>query len=123
MDPKETVLAFYTEAFLDGRPEEAAARYVGDRYIQHNPQAGDGVEPFVQFVKAYRDQFPEQTIDFKRVLAEGDLVVTHSHFKTNASDRGTAVMDIFRLDNGKIVEHWDVLQPVPETAANNNTMF
>jgi predicted SnoaL-like aldol condensation-catalyzing enzyme len=120
---KETVIAFYTLAFNDKRPEEAVATYVGSRYTQHNPQAGDGPEAFIQFVNWFAGQFPEVHVDIKRTIAEGDLVMTHSLLKTSPADRGTAAADIFQLEDGKIVEHWDVLQPVPETAANDNTMF
>jgi predicted SnoaL-like aldol condensation-catalyzing enzyme len=120
---KQTVVAFYTLAFNDKRPEEAVRRYVGDRYIQHNPLAGDGAGPFIEFVKAYTGQFPELKVAIKRVIAEGDLVVTHALIKASPEDRGTAAVDIFRLEDRKVVEHWDVLQAVPETAANDNTMF
>jgi predicted SnoaL-like aldol condensation-catalyzing enzyme len=120
---KETVRAFYELAFNDKEPEEAVERYVGSRYTQHNPAAGDGPGPFIEFVNAYAGQFPELHVDIKRVIAEGDLVVTHSLIRTSSDDRGTAAADIFRLEDGKVVEHWDVLQPVPETAANDNTMF
>jgi predicted SnoaL-like aldol condensation-catalyzing enzyme len=120
---KATVKAFYELAFNEGRPEEAVERYVGDRYTQHNPLAGDGTGPFVEFVKGFRGQFPELSVEIKRVVAEGDLVVTHGLIKTSADDRGTAAADIFRVEDGKVVEHWDVLQPVPETSANDNTMF
>jgi predicted SnoaL-like aldol condensation-catalyzing enzyme len=120
---KRTVLGFYTEAFNDKRPEEAVAKYLGPRYIQHNPQAPDGPEAFIQFVKAYSARFPQLSIDVRRVIAEGDFVVTHSLLKTGPDDRGTAAVDFFRLEDGKVVEHWDVLQPVPETAANDHPMF
>jgi predicted SnoaL-like aldol condensation-catalyzing enzyme len=120
---KETVRAFYDLAFNQKKPEEAVARYVGSTYIQHNPTAGDGPQPFIEFVNGFIGQFPGLSVDIKRVLAEGDLVVTHSLLKTSPEDRGTAAADIFRLEDGKVVEHWDVLQPVPETAANDNTMF
>ena len=120
---RQTVRAFYDLAFNQKEPEEAVARYVGSTYIQHNPMAGDGPQPFIEFVRAYTGQFPELRVDIKRVIAEGDLVVTHSLLKTSPEDRGTAAADIFRLEDGKVVEHWDVLQAVPETAANDNTMF
>jgi predicted SnoaL-like aldol condensation-catalyzing enzyme len=120
---KETVRAFYELAFNDKKPEEAVARYVGSTYTQHNPMAGDGPQPFIEFVNGFVAQFPDLSVDIKRVIAEGDLVVTHSLLKTSPEDRGTAAADIFRLEGGKVVEHWDVLQPVPETAANDNTMF
>jgi len=125
-DPKantEAVRSYYELAFNEGEPEEAVAKYVGDRYIQHNPQAADGPEAFIGFVNWYRGEYPELHVEIKRTVAEGDLVVTHGVIKTSPEDRGTAAADIFRLENGKIVEHWDVLQPVPETAENDNTMF
>jgi predicted SnoaL-like aldol condensation-catalyzing enzyme len=125
-DPKtntETVRSYYELAFNDGKPEEATAKYLGDRYIQHNPQAADGPDAFIGFVNWYRSEFPELHVEIKRTVAEGDLVVTHGVIKTSREDRGTAAADIFRLEDGKIVEHWDVLQPVPESAENDNTMF
>ncbi len=120
---KQTVLAFYTLAFNDKQPAEAVAKYIGAEYIQHNPQVADGAEAFIQFVTGFAAQFPQLSVDIKRIVAEGDLVVTHTLLKVSPEDRGTAAADFFRLQDGKIVEHWDVLQPVPETAANDNTMF
>jgi predicted SnoaL-like aldol condensation-catalyzing enzyme len=120
---KQKVVSYYTLAFNDKEPEEAVAKYVGPKYIQHNPQAPDGPDAFVQFVRAFAGQFPQLHVEIKRVIAEGDLVMTHSLLTTSPEDRGTAAADVFRLEDGKIVEHWDVLQPVPETAANDNTMF
>jgi predicted SnoaL-like aldol condensation-catalyzing enzyme len=120
---KEVVRAFYELAFNEKQPEEAVSRYVGSRYTQHNPMAADGPQAFVDFVKWYAGEHPELHVDIKRMIAEGDLVFTHSLITTSPDDRGTAAADIFRVENGKVVEHWDVLQPVPETAANDNTMF
>ena len=120
---KQNVVSYYTLAFNDKRPEEAVAKYIGSRYIQHNPQAPDGPDAFVQFVKGFAEQFPQLHVEVKRVIGEGDLVMTHSLLTTSPEDRGTAAADIFRLEDGKVVEHWDVLQPIPETAANDNTMF
>ena len=120
---KQTVLAYYNLAFNEKQPAEAVARYQGPVYIQHNPQAPDGAEAFIQFVTGFAAQFPQLSIDIRRVIAEGDLVATHGLLKLGPEDRGTAVVDIFRLENGKIVEHWDVLQPVPETSANDHPMF
>jgi predicted SnoaL-like aldol condensation-catalyzing enzyme len=120
---KRAVREFYDLAFNQQQPEEAVRRYVGPYYRQHNPQAGDGPEPFIRFVRGFAQAFPTLRIDLKRLVAEGDLVVTHSHLVRQPGDRGMAVMDIFRLEDGKIVEHWDVLQEVPEQAANPNTMF
>jgi predicted SnoaL-like aldol condensation-catalyzing enzyme len=99
------------------------AAHLGPRYVQHNPQAADGGEAFIAFVRSFAGQFPDLHVDIRRVIAEDDLVVTHSLITTGPDDRGTAAVDIFRLEDGRIVEHWDVLQPVPETAANENTMF
>jgi predicted SnoaL-like aldol condensation-catalyzing enzyme len=103
--------------------EQAAQRYLVRSYRQHNPQAGDGAAAFIQFVTGFLAQVPQLSVDIKRTIAEGDFVVTHCLLKMSPQDRGTAVMDIFQLADGKIAEHWDVLQPVPETAANANTMF
>ena len=122
-ESKRVVRSFYEESFNDGDPEGAVERYLGDRYIQHNPQAADGPEAFIGFVKWIRSEHPQIHIDIKRMIAEDDLVVTHSNLQHSAEDRGTAVVDIFRVENGKIVEHWDVVQPIPEEAANDNTMF
>ena len=119
-----TVVAYYTTAFNDKKPEEAVAKYGGPVYIQHNPQAADGFDAFVDFVKFFTTQNPQLHVDIKRVIGECDMVVTHSHLTLSPSDRGSAVADIFRLNRqGKVVEHWDVIQAVPETSANDNTMF
>jgi predicted SnoaL-like aldol condensation-catalyzing enzyme len=120
---KQTVLAYYNMAFNDKRPAEAVENYGGEYYIQHNPQIPDGFEAFIQFVEGFTTQFPQLSLDIKRAVAEGELVVTHSLLKTSPEDRGSAAADFFRLEDGKIVEHWDVLQPVPESAANEHPMF
>jgi predicted SnoaL-like aldol condensation-catalyzing enzyme len=120
---KRTVREFYERAFNEGEAEEAVERYLGPTYTQHNPQAADGADAFIGFVRWYRGEYPQLSVEIKRMIAEGDLVVTHGVIKTSPEDRGTAAVDIFRLEEGKIVEHWDVLQPVPEEAANDNTMF
>jgi predicted SnoaL-like aldol condensation-catalyzing enzyme len=116
---KRTVVEFYELAFNGKQPEQAVERYVGSEYIQHNPQAPDGTEAFIGFVKA----FPEANVDIRRVVAEGDIVVTHSLLKFTPDDRGTVAVDLFRLQDGKVVEHWDVLQPFPEESANPHPMF
>jgi predicted SnoaL-like aldol condensation-catalyzing enzyme len=124
-DPKsnaDMVWAFY-DLVNQGKPEEAAATYIAPAYIQHNPQAPDGPEGFIAFFTSFRAQFPDLRVDIKRTISEGDLIAVHSHLTTSPDDRGTAVVDIFRVENGRFVEHWDVLQPVPETTANDNTMF
>ena len=120
---KALVIAFYEQAFNDNQPEAAAARYLGASYIQHNPEAQDGPEAFVGYVHWLRGQFPELHLDIRRAVAEDDLVVTHSNLHLKPGDRGMAVADIWRITDGRIVEHWDVVQEVPEESANNNTMF
>jgi predicted SnoaL-like aldol condensation-catalyzing enzyme len=116
---KQTVVEFYELAFNGKQPEQAVEKYVGSQYIQHNPQAPDGTEAFIGFVKA----FPEANVDIRRVFADGDIVVTHSLLKFTPDDRGTVAVDFFRLEDGKVVEHWDVLQPFPEESANAHPMF
>ena len=120
---KAIVSDFYNLAFNLKNPEEAADKYLGSYYRQHNPGAADGKEPFIAFVNGFQKIFPALRFEIKRLVAEDDLVVQHSHLIRKEGDRGVAVMDIFRLENGKIVEHWDVLQEIPETSANSNTMF
>lgn len=121
---RKIVREFYDVAFNQQQPEQAVRRYLGATYRQHNPLAADGAEPFIGFVKWLTGANPKLRVDFKRMVAEGDLVVVHSHMIPAPGSRGTAVIDIFRLDSdGKIVEHWDVLQEVPETSENGNTMF
>jgi predicted SnoaL-like aldol condensation-catalyzing enzyme len=120
---KQTVLAYYNLAFNDRKPTEAVEKYGGSNYIQHNPQAPDGFEAFIQFVEGFVEQFPQMSLEIKRAVAEGDMVVTHSLLKTSPEELGTAAADFFRLEDGKVVEHWDVLQPVPESAANDHPMF
>ncbi|MFF5211460.1 nuclear transport factor 2 family protein [Streptosporangium sp. NPDC000396] len=120
---KQAVRAYLDLAFNAKDPAEAAARHVGDKYIQHNPHAADGPEGFVAAISGFVGRFPDVSIDIRRMIAEGDMVVAHSLLKVSAEDRGSAAMDIFRLEDGRIVEHWDVVQAVPEHAANANTMF
>ena len=121
---KKIVLDFYNLAFGQGKFKEARDKYMGNTYIQHNPTVPDGPEAFVNAMSTFTQKFPELKGEVKRVIAEGDLVMLHVHTKTTSDARGRAVVDIFRVDeNGKIVEHWDVGQDIPEKAANNNTMF
>jgi len=119
---KKIVIDFY-EKGLNQKDFEAAAKHFGPRYIQHNPTAADGPEGFQRLVTFLKEKFPNSKSEIKRAVAEGDYVVLHVHSVREPGQRGRAIVDIFRLENGKIVEHWDVIQDVPETAANSNTMF
>ncbi len=121
---KQNVLAFYELGINQMKPQAAADKYIGATYLQHNPMVADGVEPFVKAFEGLKRKFPQSRGEIKRVIAEGDLVVLHVHRKNTPDDLGRAVIDIFRLDkNGKIVEHWDVSQPVPEKTASGRSMF
>ena len=119
---KKIVLDFY-EKVLNGKNPEAVTYYLGSRYIQHNPGAADGVEGFRKFIEFLRQDYPQAHSEPKRVFADGDYVIIHSHAVREPGTRGAAIVDIFRLEDRKIVEHWDVIQSVPETAANSNGMF
>jgi len=120
---KKIVRDFYDLAFTQRKPTEAAKKYLGTKYVQHNPYVADGPEAFSTYFEGYLKSHPRASVDVKRAVAEGDLVVLHLNFKGSDADRGKAVVDIFRVAGGKIVEHWDVTQDVPEKAVNPNTMF
>jgi predicted SnoaL-like aldol condensation-catalyzing enzyme len=119
---KKAVVEFYNLA-LNEKNFEAASKYIGPRYTQHNPLAADGPEGLKAFIGFLRDKFPQSRSEIKRVFAEGDYVILHVHSVREPGARGRAIVDIFRLESGKIVEHWDVVQDVPEKAANTNGMF
>lgn len=120
---KKIVIDFYEGVFIKHQVKDYADRYIGSQYIQHNPHVPDGKAPFVEYFTGYFKKNPDAKSVIKRAVAEGDLVFLHVHSTQNSQDRGVAVVDIFRVENGKIVEHWDVQQDVPEPSANNNTMF
>ena len=119
---KKAVLEFYDKA-LNQKDFDAASKYFGPHYVQHNPGAPDGIEGFKAFITMRKEKFPNARSEIKRTFVDGDYVILHVHAVREPGERGVAVVDIFRLENGKIVEHWDVVQPIPEKTANNNGMF
>jgi predicted SnoaL-like aldol condensation-catalyzing enzyme len=119
---KKNVVEFYEKA-LNQKDFEAASRHLGPRYTQHNPIAADGPEGLKAFIQFLRDKFPNSRSEIKRVFADGDYVIVHVHAIREPGTRGRAIIDIFKLENGKVVEHWDVAQDIPEKAANSNGMF
>jgi predicted SnoaL-like aldol condensation-catalyzing enzyme len=119
---RTVVLAFY-EKGLNQKDADAALAHVGDRYVQHNPNAADGPDGFRKFIGFLREKFPNSHGEIKRSFVDGDYVTLHVHAVREPGTRGNAIVDIFKLENGKIIEHWDVVQPIPENPANSNTMF
>jgi predicted SnoaL-like aldol condensation-catalyzing enzyme len=119
---KKLVLEFY-DAIIGRKDFDAGRRFMGDTYRQHAPYAADGPEGLRAFVSWFRENFPGHRYEIKRVIAEGDLVMLHVHGTGGPNPFGESVVDIFRIDNGKVVEHWDIIQPIPEKADNPNGMF
>ncbi|MCU9533088.1 nuclear transport factor 2 family protein [Streptococcus sp. CSL10205-OR2] len=125
-DNKKNAIAFYQTAY-EGNPREAVSKYVGDDYKQHNPLVGDGKEAFIAYFEKMNEDYPNKTISFVRAIAEGDLVSLHTHqvwHYTKEEAHEFVTMDFFRFDpHGKIIEHWDAIQEIPEGSMNGNTMY
>jgi predicted SnoaL-like aldol condensation-catalyzing enzyme len=120
---RKTVIAFYDMMFNQCRPREAIEQFTGQTYIQHNPHVGDGKEAFIAYFEKMAREYPGKHVEFIRTVAEGNLVVLHCR-QTWPGLPDYAGIDIFRLDDqGKVVEHWDVLQTVPDEMAHANGMF
>jgi predicted SnoaL-like aldol condensation-catalyzing enzyme len=115
-------IAFYELMFNGCKPREAAELYIGDEYIQHNPHVGDGKEPFIAYFERMAKEYPGKKVTFKRAIAEGAFVVLHC-LQEWPGDQDYAGIDIFRFKDGKVVEHWDVLQVFPKESKNDNSMF
>ena len=120
---KENAKAFYDLMFNECKPREAIEKYVGDDYIQHNPDVGDGKEEFIEYFERMNAEYPGKKVHFKRAFAEDNYVVLHCHQEW-PGDQDYAGIDIFRFDEaGKVVEHWDVLQVIPPSSKHDNGMF
>src|SRR5215470_3573714 len=123
MEENKKIIAEFYDAALNQKDFEKVSKYLGSRYTQHNPNAADGPEGLKGFLAFLKDKFPNNKSEIKRIFADGDYVIVHVHAVREPGTRGNAIIDIFKLENGKVVEHWDVVQPIPEKAANNNGMF
>ncbi len=119
---KKNAIEFYKMAF-EGNPGKAVELYVGSEYIQHNPLVGDGKEAFIQYFEKMQTEYPKKRVEFIRAVAENNLVALHTHQEWPGNEE-YVTMDFFRFDpNGKIVEHWDAMQQIPEFSANGNPMY
>ncbi|MCW8408588.1 ester cyclase [Legionella sp. PATHC035] len=119
---KHTVSQFYQKA-LNEKDFDAAQNYLGAWYIQHNPMAQDGIEGLKNYINYLKNTYPQSHSEIKRILADGDYVIVHVHSVLEPGTKGRAIVDIFRLENNKIYEHWDVIQSIPAESANSNGMF
>jgi len=123
LQPKEVVTKFVTQLYVDKKVREAFETWVDPGYIQHNPMAQTGRAAAIQFLEPFFATHPDIHYTIARIIADGNLVAVHSHGVFVAGERGIAVVDILRVEGCKVMEHWDVVQPVPEKSANTNGMF
>jgi predicted SnoaL-like aldol condensation-catalyzing enzyme len=123
LKPKDVVTRFMTTFYVDKKVREAFETWVDPGYVQHNPMAATGRDAAISFLEPFFAQHPDIHYSIARVIADGNLVAVHSHGKFAPDDRGVAVVDILRVEGCKVMEHWDVVQPVPEKSANSNGMF
>lgn len=119
---KEIATEFF-QSIVNAKDYDAASKYLGSWFTEHDPDGTDGPAGLKAYIQFLRDNFPNSHVEIKRVIAEGDYVIFHVHSILTPGTRGQAIVDIFRLDNGKVVEHWDVTQDVPEKSSNPNGMF
>jgi predicted SnoaL-like aldol condensation-catalyzing enzyme len=119
---KKTVQKFY-DLIINKKDFESASEYIGSRYTQHNPLVADGLEGLKDFVDFLKSNYPYARNEIKRVFTESDYVILHVHSVRVPNTQGRAIIEIFMLENGKIVEYWDAIQDIPETSANPNGMF
>ena len=122
-DNKRLVTEFYELAINQQKPAEAARKYIDLPYRQHNPEVVDGPDGFIQFISEMQKKHPKLKAAISKALADDDLVALHVHLTREPNDPGLAIAELFRLKDGKIIEHWDVVQPVPEKTASGSTMF
>ena len=119
---RKNAMAFYKTAF-DGYPEKASELYLGEDYIQHNPLVKNGAEGFIEYFKKMNEEYPEKSVEFVRSVAEGNMVALHTH-QIWPGNEEYVTMDFFRFNaDGKIVEHWDAIQQIPENTASGNLMY
>src|SRR6266481_1569165 len=123
LEANEKTVAAFEDAALNRKDFDAASKYLGPRYTQHNPNAADGPEGLKGYITFLKDKFPNNRSEIKHIFADGDYVIVHDHAVREPGTRGFAIVNIYKLENGKVVEHWDAIQPIPEKAANNNGMF
>lgn len=122
-EPNEILVAEYYDLAINQKDFAAAEKYMGAEYIQHNPAAADGPEGLKQFIDYLRENLPDYRSEIKRCFSDGEFVILHVHNKPTPDSIGKAIVDIFRLEDGKVVEHWDVIQDIPRDPKNANTMF